>query len=117
MKDKILVIDNGGTNIKSVLFDTKGEEYGHASVKTPMIELPGQKREVDLDILWDAVLESINLVIERAGIDTAEILCIANIGHGKGLYLLDEDGNNLRNEYCQLIIGLGILLRCGEKRV
>jgi len=47
--------------------------------------------------MWRGTAEAIREAITKSGVDAAEIACVACTGHGNGLYLLDADGNPVRN--------------------
>lgn len=96
-KDNLLVIDNGGTNTKAVLFTVDGVQIGSSSFPTPRIDLPGQKREVDMDEMWTSVTNAITLLLENTGVSGDSIAGISTVGHGKGLYVVDKEGKVFRN--------------------
>lgn len=91
-----LGLDNGGTTTKASLFSAAGEEIATVSVDTKMITpFPGFT-ERDMDEMWDANCACIRGVIEKSGIDAADIACVAVCGHGKGLYLWGKDNRPVR---------------------
>lgn len=95
--DWFLGIDAGLTHVKTGLFDAEGTEQTVA-VRSPETLEPGPtQRERDLDHLWKSICQTINDVIEDAPISGADIDCVGISGHGHGLYLLDEDGDPVRN--------------------
>jgi L-xylulokinase len=98
MTDKYLLgIDNGGTVAKAALFSADGKEIAVASSKTnPLSPSPGWS-EFDMDGLWSAAAHSVRQVIGESGVDPRQIACLACSGHGNGIYLVDEQGNAVRN--------------------
>ena len=95
MPQYLLGVDNGSTLIKAALFDLGGNELAVQSspveVRTPA---PG-RFERSLDDIWNANVEVIRKLIERAGIDPGDILGLAFTGHGGGVHLLDGRGEGL----------------------
>ena len=53
--------------------------------------------ERDMDEMWDANCAVIRQVLEKTGIDPADVAGVAVCGHGKGLYLWGKDGRPVRN--------------------
>lgn len=86
-----LSIDYGGTSTKAILFDEKGKEIHVSSFPTLRIENKPGFREIDLEVMWQAICDSIKEVIKKAAIKSSDIAAIVPIGHGKGLYLLNKD--------------------------
>ncbi|MBM7643282.1 FGGY-family carbohydrate kinase [Streptococcus loxodontisalivarius] len=87
-----LSVDYGGTNTKAIIFDDKGRQIAVSAFATLKIEEVSGQREVDLAETWKAISNAIKTVIKKAGIASDEISAVACIGHGKGLYLLDKNG-------------------------
>ena len=97
MKQYLLGVDNGGTLARAALCDASGREIAVVSYPTRLLTpAPGQT-ERDLTEFWEATARCIREVIQKAGIQPAEIACVACCGHGKGLYLIDGDGKPLAN--------------------
>ncbi|MFC5409794.1 FGGY-family carbohydrate kinase [Larkinella bovis] len=96
MSHYLLGLDNGNTVCKAVLFDLTGREVHVASRKiATRYPHPGWS-ERDMDELWQATVQSIREVIQRAGVRSEQILAVGNTGHGNGAYLLDRSGKSLR---------------------
>lgn len=91
--DYYLSVDYGGTNTKAIIFDGGGKQLAVSSFQTLRIEEKLGYREVDLDETWTAIAASIKEVIEQSGVSPKSIRGVSCIGHGKGLYLLDKEGN------------------------
>jgi len=93
----LLGIDNGGTMSKAALFDTSGGELACASRKVVHLEPRPGWSERDPDAMWEGTADAIREVIETSGVDPVDIACIACTGYGNGLFLVDENGNAVRN--------------------
>ncbi|MCC8027506.1 MAG: carbohydrate kinase [Clostridium sp.] len=93
----LLSIDDGGTYIKAVLFDTKGNQIAMAKRRSEVISKPNGQVELDEEVLWDINCYCIRKVIEKAQIDPGDICCIGFSGQGKGLYMVDSEGKPFRN--------------------
>lgn len=91
-----LGLDNGGTTTKAALFDRRGRQLCSASAATPSVTPRPDFVERDMDELWDANCAVVREVIERSGVDAAEIASVGVCGHGKGLYLWGRDGRPAR---------------------
>lgn len=90
-------LDNGGTNIKAVVFDIEGKEISTAYQQVELIT-PGEGRtERDMNVLWEANCTVLKKAIEKAGIQPDEILGVSLSGHGKGLYLWGKDDKPVYN--------------------
>ena len=92
----LIGIDNGGTLCKAALFDLAGKEIAVASRKTEMLTPKPGHFERDADRMWMATAESIKELIEKSGVNAADIACVACTGHGNGLYLTDKQGKPVR---------------------
>ena len=93
----LLGIDNGGTFSKAALFDTDGNQISVSGVRTRMITPKPGYTERDLEELWEANATAIRQTIEKSGISPALIRGVSFSGHGKGLYLVGEDGRPAYN--------------------
>lgn len=92
-----LGLDNGGTTTKAAVFDAEGREVGVASVSTEMITPAPNYVERDMEEMWQANCTVIRKVLEKTGIQAAEIAGVGICGHGKGLYLWGKDDKPVRN--------------------
>lgn len=91
MGQYLLGLDNGGTNIKAVIFDVEGNSIAAAYEQVDLITHGEGRTERDMDLLWKANYKVLKQVIEKADINPKEILGISLSGHGKGLYLWGMD--------------------------
>jgi L-xylulokinase len=93
----LLGIDNGSTVSKAALFDFHGKEIAIASCKAMTVyPYPGWT-ERDMELLWQGTASAIREVLAKSGVRPDEIAGIGNTGHGNGIYLLDKQGQPLRN--------------------
>ena len=97
MQKYILGVDNGGTNIKAVLFDCCGNQIAIEKRYNNAQKLPGGRVEFDEELLWKTNTECIKSVISKSGIRPENICCIGFSGQGKGLYMVDKLGRPHRN--------------------
>lgn len=93
----LMGIDNGGTYCKAAIFDEHGRQISVASASIEnMTPKPGYT-ERDMEDLWRKNAEAIRKAIQKSGIDPADIISVSFSGHGKGLYMLKEDGSPAYN--------------------
>ncbi|MFD0704634.1 FGGY-family carbohydrate kinase [Alloscardovia venturai] len=92
-----IVLDNGGTNTKALVFDVQGHQRAVSSFPTLWEQSGDGKREINLEGLVAALFSAIKDVLASPDIDARDIAAITCVGHGKGLYMLDGDGKIFRN--------------------
>ena len=97
MAQYLLGIDNGSTVSKAALFDLHGKEIAVASCKAETEYPHPGWTERDMEILWQSTASAIREVLAKSGVKPEEIAGIGNTGHGNGVYLLDKQGQPLRN--------------------
>lgn len=93
MKKYLMGIDNGGTFVKTGIFDLEGNQIALASISIPIITPKSGYTERDLKVTWNANQECIRIAINDSGIDPTEIVGISLSGHGKGLYMIGYENN------------------------
>jgi len=93
----LLGIDNGSTMSKAALYALDGTELGVAGRKAGLLQPHAGWSERDAEAVWEHTADAIAAVIEKTGIDPADIACVACTGHGNGLYLVDANGRPVRN--------------------
>ncbi|NYS32301.1 carbohydrate kinase [Streptococcus danieliae] len=86
-----LCIDYGGTATKAIVFDEQGQEVSSSSFETKRQEVESGFYEVDLGESWQAIARAIGESLRLADLPASAIQAVACIGHGKGLYLLDQE--------------------------
>lgn len=90
-------IDIGTTNIKSVLYDTHFNELKVSSRKNQTINPVENQAEQDMNVVWTLTLETLCEVIDKSSIDPSLIKGIGIAGQGEGLWLVDKQGEPVRN--------------------
>ncbi|MBQ6322276.1 MAG: carbohydrate kinase [Lachnospiraceae bacterium] len=90
-------LDNGGTATKAAVFDRTGKQLGSCSMATAMLTPKPEFVERDMEEMWDANCAVVKGVLEKTGIDPADVAGIGVAGHGKGLYLWGKDDKPVRN--------------------
>jgi len=97
MPKYLLGTDNGGTIAKAALFTLDGREKAVAGRKTEMLSPQPGHTERDMHRMWQATADSIRAILAASHVAPEDILCIAPTGHGNGLYLVDKQGQPVRN--------------------
>ncbi|MCX6995915.1 MAG: carbohydrate kinase, partial [Kiritimatiellaeota bacterium] len=92
----LLGIDNGGTLSKAALFDLAGREIAVSSRKAVMYTPKPGHYERDSDGMWADTAASIREVLEKSGVNPADIAAVACTGFGNGLFLTDKQGKPVR---------------------
>src|SRR5512143_2498591 len=91
-----LGIDTSTTSSKALLINENGEVVAVASSPHTLQTPRPLWSEQDPHQWWEAVAASIRSVLEKAGIDGAEVGAIGLTGQMHGLVLLDAAGEVLR---------------------
>jgi len=97
MAQYLLGVDSGCTVSKAGLFTLEGREVAVASGKSPLLSPHPGWQERDIEAFWEITAGAIRHVIQSSGIDPKEISAVACTGHGNGLYLVDKQGQSVRN--------------------
>lgn len=92
MSRYFLTVDNGGTNTKVGIFDQKGTQIAVRAFPTPGEEPSSGFHEINLANLWSSISKNIKLALNDARLKGDQISGISTVGHGKGLYALDQEG-------------------------
>lgn len=86
----LLGVDTGGTTTKAVVYSPDGRVAGsavrHGQRLTPRPRLV----ERDMDQAWRDCAETIGAALRDAGVDGRVITAIGVVGHGDGLYAVDN---------------------------
>lgn len=86
----ILVIDQGTTNSRAIIFDESGNPLGDGKKELPQIfPKPGWVEQNPEDI-WGTVEEAINLAIKKSGIDPKDISAIGITNQRETTILWDK---------------------------
>ena len=89
----LLGVDIGTSGTKTVLFDTSGAAIADATVEYPLYQPKNGWAEQEPSDWWNAAAGTIRAVIEKSGIDAADIAGIGLSGQMHGLVMLDQAGN------------------------
>ena len=92
-----LGMDCGGTVIKAGLYDVEGNEAASAGELIDIITPFEGWVERDAAQLKEATFRLIKSIIEKSGVDGADIAAVSLTGQGGGLYLFDENGEATYN--------------------
>ena len=92
-----LGIDLGGTVIKAGLYNESGDEVGVFESAAENVSPQEGFAERDMNLLWNSVCVVCRGVVHQSGILASDIKGVSFSSHGKGLYLVDKDGNPVRN--------------------
>lgn len=92
MEKYILGIDNGGSEIKCVLFDLNGKEMATASERVGMLQPAPGFTEREQGQVWQANAAAISAVIKKSGVKGSDILAVGLTGYGNGICLVDSEG-------------------------
>lgn len=90
-------LDSGGTFMKAGLFDATGRQVGLSRVAATVITEREGWVERALDDLWSDAKTAIKELLKTTDIEAEDIKGLSISAQGKGVYLLDKAGNNLRN--------------------
>lgn len=97
MSKYLLGIDNGNTFSKAALFDFHGKEIAVANCNADTEYPHPGWTERNMEMLWQSTATAIRDVLAKSGFQPEDIAGIGNSGHGNGVYLLDKQGQPLRN--------------------
>jgi L-xylulokinase len=93
----LMGIDNGGTIIKAAIYNEKGEQIAVNRQKISLLAPKAGFTERNMEEIWQTNVRAIKGAIESSGINSKDIKAIGISGHGKGMYLLDKEGNPIYN--------------------
>jgi L-xylulokinase len=93
----LLGVDNGSTVSKAALFDFHGKEIAVASCKADTEYPHSGWTERGMEMLWQSTACAIRDVLSKSDAKPEDIAGVGNTGHGNGVYLLDKQGQPLRN--------------------
>ncbi|MEG0155112.1 MAG: FGGY-family carbohydrate kinase [Lachnospiraceae bacterium] len=89
----LMGIDNGGTFSKAALFDEVGTQIAVVSIPTVTLTPKPGYTERNMSELWLANAQAIKECIEKSEVNPSDIRGVSFSGHGKGLYMVDAQGN------------------------
>lgn len=91
-------IDSGTSSIKAVLFNIKGEEIDKESKSLQGIFPTEVCYEEDMNDIYDKLIHNLTTLIARN--KEKDIMGIGITAQGDGLWLIDKEGNPVRNGFC-----------------
>jgi len=97
MMNYYIGLDSGGTFMKACLFDQNGQQIALSRISARVINDRQGWVERDLDALWADASFVLKDLLQQADIEAKDIKGISISAQGKGVYLLDKQGNNLRH--------------------
>ena len=92
----LLGVDLGTSGTKTVLFDTHGSAVASETVEYPLYQPRNGWAEQDADDWWNAAQVTIRSVLQKSGVNPADVKGLAVSGQMHGLVLTDEEGKPLR---------------------
>ena len=92
----LLGIDLGTSGTKTVLFDQTGAAVASATVEYPLLQPRNGWAEQRPEDWWNAAVSTIRTVLDKSGVDKADVVSLGISGQMHGLVLLDEAGKVLR---------------------
>lgn len=93
----LMAIDAGTGSIRSILFDTNGNQIAIAQKEWTHLEEDGVPNSMrfDFDTNWTLVVACIKESIQKANINPSQIAAISATSMREGIILYDTDGNEL----------------------
>ncbi len=92
----VLGIDLGTSGTKTVLFDQEGRGQASCTVEYPMYQPHNGWAEQDPMDWYNAAVTTIRSVLEKSGVNPADVAALGISGQMHGLVMLDEKGQVLR---------------------
>jgi len=92
----LLGVDLGTSGTKTVLFDTCGSAVASETVEYPLYQPRNGWAEQDADDWWNAAQVTIRSVLQKSGVNPADVKGLAVSGQMHGLVLTDGNGKALR---------------------
>ncbi len=92
----LLGIDVGTSGTKTVLFCESGAVVASHTIEYPMYQPQNGYAEQDPIDWWNAVVQTIQMVLKQSKIDPAQIQGIGISGQMHSLVMLDKDGEVIR---------------------
>lgn len=93
MKDGILIgIDAGTSVIKSVAFNTQGEQLAVAAIPNKYSTSPDGGAEQDMGVTWADTAETLRQLGEQIPGLASRVIAVSVTAQGDGLWMIDKDG-------------------------
>lgn len=100
-----LGLDCGGTFIKAGLYNAEGKELAIARRNLAIVAPQPGWAERDMPTLWQTAASVIREVLEHNGIAASAVQGLGISAQGKGVFLLDRQGNHWVTPFCLPISG------------
>lgn len=97
MKKYFIGIDAGTSLVKSVLFDISGNEIYVSKQKTEVLSPKQDWSEQDMNSVYIATIKTLNDVMISSGVSQVDIIAVGLTAQGDGCWMIDKDGNPVRN--------------------
>lgn len=97
MSKYFIGIDAGTSLVKSVLFNMDGEELFVSKQKTEVLSPKPNWSEQDMTSVYEATILTLRSLVLQSNISAEDILAIGLTAQGDGCWMIDTDGNPLRN--------------------
>jgi L-xylulokinase len=97
MSHYFMGVDLGGTVTKAGIYTADGLEIKVVELAVPLLSEQMGFCERDMAELWSATSQVIRHVLKDSGIAADAIHGVSFSAHGKGLYLVDKQGQPVRN--------------------
>lgn len=97
MSHYFMGVDLGGTVTKAGIYTAEGQEINVVELAVPLLSEQMGFCERDMTELWSATCQVIRLALAENGIAAEAIHGVSFSAHGKGLYLVDKQGQPVRN--------------------
>jgi sugar (pentulose or hexulose) kinase len=95
--DFLLGIDTGTSVVKTALFDRTGEELRSATRKTTLIAPREGWSETSMEETWQAAVAALRDLLVQSGVSSSRIAAIGVSGNMIGAWLIDAQGNPVRD--------------------
>lgn len=89
MDQFLLGVDLGTSNVKAVLFDTKGKVVSSSTRELTIVSERSSEAEQDMEEIWQETAQAIAQCIATSGKNPADIAALGVTGQGTGCWLLD----------------------------
>lgn len=97
MSHYFMGVDLGGTVTKAGIYTADGLEIKVVELAVPLLSEQMGFCERDMAELWSATSQVIRQVLKDSGIAADAIHGVSFSAHGRGLYLVDKQGQPVRN--------------------
>jgi len=89
MDQFLLGVDLGTSNVKAVLFDTRGKVVSSSTRELAIVSERSSEAEQDMEEIWQETAQAIAKCIATSGKNPADIAALGVTGQGTGCWLLD----------------------------